>query len=136
QTLPIILFNASFTQRRTAAAILTKDAAKQYTIVEGSVWIKASLFSNAAPADRYCGLQVSGGSIELDALPQTVNGKLVINPNNNVKVNLDLVQSQPASAATGKYGKDAANASFKLPDKFSFSFNTTCASITSLAEAN
>jgi len=137
QTLPIILFNASFTQRRTAAAvILTKDAAKQYTIVPGSVWIKASLFSNAAPADRYCGLQVSGGSIELDALPQTVNEKLVINPNNNVKVNLDLVQSPPATAATGKYGKDAANASFKMPEKFSFSFNTVSASVTSLGEGN
>lgn len=135
QSSPAILFKASFTQRRTGGAIiLQQDAAKNYTIVEGSVWIKASLLSNAAPPDRYCGLKVSSGTITLDALPQKLNGKLVINAGNNVKVNLNLVQAEPGTAGSGDYGKDASGASFTLPSTFSFSFNTTSAGITSLAE--
>ena len=135
QSSPAILFKASFTQRRTGGAfILQQDAAKNYTIVEGSVWIKASLLSNAAPPDRYCGLKVSGGTITLDALPQKLNGKLFINAGNNVKVNLNLAQAETEAAGTGDYGKDARDASFTLPATFSFSFNTTSALVNSLAE--
>ncbi len=137
QSAPAILFNASFTQRRTGGIVMVpQDAAKKYTVVKGSVWIKASLFTNTAPADRYCGLQVSGGTIELDALPQTLNGKLVINANNNVKVHLNLVQSEPETDGTGDYGKDARDASFNLPSSFAFSFKTTSAVVTALAEGN
>jgi hypothetical protein len=124
QTLPAILFKSSLVKRPLIIGPQQPpEITKQYKVVQGSVWIRAAQLCATAPADRYCGIKVKGGTITLDAAPQLQNNKLVIAANNNVQVSLDLVQQPVADADNSStHGIDARNASFVLPEKFVFSF--------------
>lgn len=137
QSLPTILFRASL--RRGLLDLITAKnitAQKHYTVVEGSVWIRASLLSPSAPADRYCGLKVKDGDITLDAAPDLVGGKLVIRNTNNVRVALDLLQQEdPGVSLTGNIGSDARNAVYELPSSFSFRFAGTSKTLEQISPA-
>lgn len=134
QSAPVILFKASFLQRileRRGAP--TPDITKEYTLTPGSVWIQAKLLLASAPADRYCGVRVKGGSITLDAAPQLVNGKLTIAANNNIQCKLQLEQpGLTAISASGKHGADARNMKLQLPANWHFKANATTHAIQSL----
>ncbi|HEU4901326.1 MAG TPA: hypothetical protein VFT06_01010, partial [Flavisolibacter sp.] len=137
QALPVLLFKASL--RRGLLDIITSKniaAQKHYNVVEGSVWIKASLLSPSAPADRYCGLRVKDGDITLDAAPDLVTNKLVIKNNNRVRVAVNLVQqNDPASGVTDAAGTDARNAVYTLPGAFAFSFIGTAKTLEQIGAA-
>lgn len=124
QTLPTILFRASL--RRNLIDIITSrniTAQKQYHVVEGSLWIRASLLTPSAPPDRYCGLRVKDGEVTLDVAPDLIGNKLVIKSNNHVHVAVNLVQQEDKGATnTDKAGSDARAATYILPDSFSFRF--------------
>lgn len=124
QSMPTILFRASL--RRNLIDIITNKnitAQKQYHVVEGSLWIRASLLSSSAPSDRYCGLKVKDGDVMLDAAPDLIANKLVIKANNNVHVSVNLVQQEDGGASnTDKAGIDARNAKYVLPGNLSFRF--------------
>jgi hypothetical protein len=138
QTLPSILFRASL--RRRFIDIINPEPVevqRHYNVIEGSVWIRASLLSPSAPPDRYCGLKVSGGNVTLDTAPELIDNKLVIKNDNNVHVSINLVQQDaPAATATGDQGIDARNASYTLPSSLSFSFVGLNKTINQISDAS
>jgi hypothetical protein len=102
---------------------LAADARDNYRLNAGSIWINSSLLASNAPLNFFTGLTIRGGSITLDATPQTVDGRLTVTPNTTVRVELQLQQqtvndADPASA----YGKDARAAEIELPPEFAFHF--------------
>ena len=137
QSLPSILFKTSL--RRGIIDIITDDPVelqKHYKVLEGSVWIRASLLSASAPADKYCGLKVKGGDINLDAEPTMQGNRIVIKNNNNVRVELNLEQQKPTgTAGTTTHGIDARNADYYLPPSFLFSFKGTAKKIEQIGDA-
>ncbi|MBO9659427.1 MAG: hypothetical protein J7527_11435, partial [Chitinophagaceae bacterium] len=131
QTLPSLLFKASFSSRIIKPA--NPELTKQYTIVPGSIWIHGKLLTNTAPADRYCGLRVKSGTISLDAAPVLTSGKLTIAPTNNIQCKIDL---EPAEVQTytpaSDHGADARKSSLSLPTHWHFTANGTTRAITAI----
>ncbi len=124
QTQPVLLFKASFSRRFIIGPLQPVEITKQYNLVAGSVWIQAKLLNGAAPADRYCGLRVKGGTITLDALPQLIGNKLTIAPANNIHCKLEMEQPAiPPVTATSNHGADARASNLSLPVSFEFTAN-------------
>jgi len=121
EALPSILFSSSFFSR-LIHQVLPPELVNQYSIAEGSVWIRASLLCPTAPTDRFCGLKVKDGTIHLDSAPQNVGNKLVIQTNNTVKVHLNVEQPIITNSGSSLLGIDARNAHYQLPSSFSFSY--------------
>ena len=131
QPLPAILFKAVFTNR--IFTITTPELTRDYNLVAGSVWINAKILSAAAPANRYCGIRITGGTIHLDTLPQLNNGKLFIDALNNVLVQLKMEQPVTAPVITADdHGADARALKIKLPATWQFSFTANIKSIKQL----
>jgi hypothetical protein len=123
---PAMLFKAVFNVRRIIGPIQPPEVTKQYTLLPGSVWINAKLFSNTAPVNRYCGIRVKGGTITLSEMPQLVTNHLSIAPNTNVQVSLTMEQPLPDTAtAADEHGADARALKMKLPTNWKFSFTAT-----------
>ncbi|MDG1276723.1 MAG: hypothetical protein P8O16_05535 [Algoriphagus sp.] len=121
---PFILFKSSFTKPRfqtlNAPPIEVLDS---YKVLSGTVWVQVKLFDSSAPSDRYFGLKVKGGQIDLTAAPVAQGSNLVLGATTQVNVNLELDSpSIKGSKSKKKYGSDAADLSLQLPDKLRFRF--------------
>lgn len=135
QAQPALLFKAAFSSRIIKPT--NPELTTQYTIVPGSMWINARLLTNSAPADRYCGIRVKGGSITLDAVPQITNSKLTIAVNNNIQCKLDLEAVSSASVtASSNHGADARAAKIILPARWQFIANGATRAIKELDPLN
>ena len=122
QAQPAILFKALFTSKLFTVA--NPELTRVYNLVPGSVWINAKILSAAAPADRYCGIRVTGGTIQLDTLPQLSHGRLFIDAVNNVQVQLKMEQPVAAAVnAADEHGADARALKIKLPATWQISFS-------------
>ncbi|WP_194778014.1 hypothetical protein [Pararhodonellum marinum] len=120
---PLILFKASFQQRRLAPISTPPvEVTKEYNLIAGSVWVKADLFASSAPADRYFGLKVKSGKITLSALPTLNGNNLQVAPGVRMVCQLSLDLPKPSPKDPKKHGQDARDLSIKTPDKFNFSF--------------
>lgn len=121
--LPVILFQAEF-QTKLVKPVNSPpvEVTKEYKVVAGSVWIRADMLAANAPNDRYAGLKVSSGTIQLSQNPVLQNEKLVLGAQTGVQVSLDLAQPDPVADPKKKHGKDGLAAVVKTPSKFAFSF--------------
>lgn len=138
QTMPAILFDATFKQRK-AVPVNTPpvEITKTYTVIPDTVWISAKLLVPTAAADQYCPLRVKGGTIVLDADPQLVNGKLTIAAATTATCTLQLEQASPTAGDTNDlYGSDARKAEFNLPAEFKFSFKGATKNILAVGFSN
>jgi len=134
--LPVILFQAEL-QQKVIKPIKSPpiEVKKEYKIVAGSVWVRADMLAPNAPANRYAGLKVNSGKIQLSQDPVLQNGKLVLGAQTGVQVSLELGQSAPLADPGKKHGKDALAVQVKTPDIFAFSFTgATKAQISTLGE--
>jgi hypothetical protein len=122
--LPVILFQAEF-QTKLVKKLNTppSEVTKDYKIVAGSVWIRADMLADSAPSNRYAGLKVASGKIQLSQNPVLQDGKLVLGAQTGVQVSLDLGQNPPVASTEKRYGKDGLDAKVNTPDKFAFSFS-------------
>ncbi|RIW12700.1 hypothetical protein D0X99_18045 [Algoriphagus lacus] len=121
--LPVILFQAEFQEKRIKAINTPPvEVAKDYKIVAGSVWIRADMLAQNAPANRYAGLKVSSGQIQLSQNPVLQNEKLVLGAQTGVQVSLVLQQAEPVVYPPKKHGKDAVDTKVNTPQSFTFSF--------------
>ncbi|MEO6187191.1 MAG: hypothetical protein ABIO82_03780, partial [Ginsengibacter sp.] len=138
QSMPVILFNAAF--RETLFQKLANahvELVKTFNILPGSVWINAHALAPSAPSDKYVGLKVKGGTINLDALPFLQGIELMVDPNININVELQLEQKvDPDSGVDSPYGKDARTATYQLPATFSFSLTGSGKNITAVGNAS
>ncbi len=138
QTAPVILFNSEF--RETLAQKLLNahvELVKSFNILPGSVWINAHALASSAPADRFIGLKVKGGSINLDALPFLQGTQLTVASNININVALQLDQkADPDAGVNSPYGKDARNAQYQLPATFNFTLHGNSKNITAINDAS
>ncbi len=132
QAQPAILFNASFTNRLFTVA--NPELTRDYKLVAGtSVWINAKILSPSAPDNRYCGIRITGGSIQLNELPQFVNGKLSIPNATPVHVQLNMEQPAPTqNIPLDEHGADARALKIDLPLSWQFSFTATTRTIREL----
>ena len=133
QSQPAILFNASFNVRKIFGPPLPPEITKLYNVIPGSVWVNAKLLNNDAPANRYCGIRVKGGTISLTEQPQLINNHLNVPPNSRITVALNMEQPKPdETIAPDAHGADARSLKIKLPDTFSFFITATTHNIISL----
>ncbi|HRP57544.1 hypothetical protein, partial [Agriterribacter sp.] len=135
---PVLLFKAAFRQGRILfPGGLPAELATTYTIVAGSCWINAKLLSAAAPADRFIGVAVKGGSIKLSLPPTIQNNQITLNPAVNMQVSLKLAQHTDEGAAeTSPYGKDAREATYQLPEIWEFTWQNNKCNITQIGPAS
>ncbi|OBX26885.1 hypothetical protein LX77_00674 [Gelidibacter algens] len=125
---PVLLFNSKVDR------ISTRRLITEYSIVGGTVWVNAKLFSAEAAEGFFAGIKVTSGSIKLSKAASLVNKKITLLPNTTIEVSLKLEQANSAtSSETSLYGKDARNCEFKLPETLQFNWNGTTKKITSLA---
>lgn len=121
--LPVILFQAEFQDRKLKLATAPPvEVTKDYKVVAGSVWIRCDMLAQNAPNNRYAGLKVRSGMIQLSQNPVLQNGKLVLGAQTGVQVSLALDQTASESYSKKKYGKDAVAVKIKTPENLSFSF--------------
>jgi hypothetical protein len=124
QALPALLFKTAVNTRPVLVNQPPVGMAQHYTLLAGSVWINARLLSPQAPADRYCGLRVKGGSLQLSALPVWQNNRLEIGPAVQASLKMELQTTAITDAdPTSPFGVDARNAEYHLPESFAFSFS-------------
>ncbi len=131
---PLIFFNALFTGKKVKVINAPPvEVTKTYTLLPGSVWVKANLLATAAPNDRYIGLKVKSGKITLTAAPTLQGNKLVLA--NTTRATVELILDQPEAAAKSKkkYGQDAREIQIKCPEQFGFSFGGITANKVDLA---
>ncbi|MEP6584386.1 MAG: hypothetical protein ABJA90_08960, partial [Ginsengibacter sp.] len=138
QTTPVILFNSEF--RETLAQKLLNahvELVQSFNILPGSVWINAHALSPSAPIDRFVGLKVKGGTINLDALPFLQGAQVTVASNININIALQLEQKADDNVTVASpYGKDARNAQYTLPDAFNFTLNGNSKNITAISDAS
>src|SRR5690606_24094511 len=95
------------------------------------------LLDPATPAGLYAGLRVTGGNIDLSALPTLNGGKLTIAPTTTATCAFDLEQSTVDGADNDSaFGADARKAEFKLPANFRFSFKNLSTRITDIGASS
>lgn len=136
QAQPAIIFTGVFEVFGIGMPSPVLQAAQQYTVAGGSVWIYASLLAATATSGLYCGVKVKGGTVSLHTAPVIQNNQLVIQPDNLVLVSLDLEQqADPGAGHHNLHGIDARHAKYHLPDKLSFSFQGTNHTIEDVAPA-
>lgn len=138
QSQPAILFNTTFRGRVLDRLTPRKpELVKTYQIQPGSVWINAHILAADAPVNRFVGVKVKGGSIELDAEPAYQGDKLTVTTSNNIQVTLQLAaDTDDDAAATTPYGKDARNAKYQLPESWKFSLKGAAKNITEISAAD
>lgn len=121
---PLIFFKAKFSKPKVQPVNSPPvEVTENYSLVAGSVWVKAKMFASNAPADRYFGLKIKAGTISLSAKPVLNGNNLLLGMNTQVSVNLEL--DSPAikgAKSTKKYGNDAAAMSLQCPDNLQFKF--------------
>jgi hypothetical protein len=134
---PVLLFNV-----RTRLTVTdlnlppVTDLLPLYHLPSGSIWINSELLASNAPAGTYTGLTIKGGSIALSAAPQLVNGKITLQPNTVVTVQLQLQQPAAQGAdPSSPYGIDARNTMLELPAQLDFHFSGMSSSLDLVAAA-
>ncbi|MFC5623148.1 hypothetical protein [Algoriphagus winogradskyi] len=121
---PLIFFKAKFTKPRVQTINSpAMEVSENYTLVAGSVWVKAKMFASNAPEDRYFGLKILAGTISLTAKPVLNGNNLLLGMNTQVSVDLKL-DSPPVKGnkSLKKYGRDAAEMSLQCPEAIKFKF--------------
>ncbi|MEL6923151.1 MAG: hypothetical protein AAFO94_03815, partial [Bacteroidota bacterium] len=121
ETSPALLFK---TRRVGRGKPIKARPQKKFNLSAGSIWIQSRYLSPKAPDDRYTGLQLRKGSIELSKLATTIDGKLTIDRSTLVQLKLDLAQAEITDLKKrSKWGKAARNMELDLPDELDFQFS-------------
>ena len=138
---PVLLFKVSLRMHILDVLLApVTEAAASYTLPAGSIWIATQLFAPSAPAGRYTGLTIAGGSITLSAHTSVVGGKLTASSGTRITVRLDLRQPAPVEDPASPYGADARAATLHPPAHITFHLTASstgwAAAVESLAAAN
>ncbi len=129
---PILMFKTTLRGLQQASQLNTS-----YRINAGSVWIYAQLFSAAAPAGHFVGVQAKSGTLNLSIKPTLQNGNITINAATRFDISLQLVPHEDANTGeTSPYGKDAREAKYFLPETWAFSWQQNKAAITQVGPAS
>jgi len=124
--LPVLLFKASFIDPKIKAFNSPPiEVSKNYDVVAGSFYIRADMLASNAPNNRYAGIKVKDGKIQLSINPILQGSKLVLAPATNIQVQLDVDQTPGALNAEKKHGKDAYDTKVINPGHLKFSFSGT-----------
>lgn len=108
-----------------------------YQIAGNTVWIRANLLSPSAPDGHYCPLRVKNGTVFLNKLPiSEVKNKITVSATTTTTVNLDLDQWNIDAGSDGIFGLDAKNATYQLPENFSFRIKNTQKTILTVSDIN
>ncbi|REG90365.1 hypothetical protein [Algoriphagus antarcticus] len=122
--LPVLLFKASLVEPKIKQIKSPPiEVAKIYDVAAGSFYIRADMLASNAPNNRYAGLKVKDGKIQLSINPSLQGGKLVLAPNTSVQVQLEVDQSPDALDSKKSHGKDAFEAKVQNPESLKFSFS-------------
>ena len=103
---------------------------KSYNIQAGSVWIASTLIVNDPTlAGYYTGLKVSGGSLDLSVAAEVDGDTIIIKPESNGTLSLNLDQNE-VTATSPDAGFDAANLEIKLPATCSLTLSNGAGKLT------
>jgi len=109
---------------------------RRIELAPGSVWMRADLLANGAPAGGYAGLRIDGGQLVFAPRPIEANGRLTIPAGGRCTMSLNLSPPAVPAAGPGKAGIDAAKAELTLPASVSFRLEAGNTTVTQLANAH
>lgn len=110
---PIMLIPLKLSKISTAVA--------SYTLVKGSIWIRADLFASAAGNAKYAGFKIKSGKLTLNQSIGITSDTLRLNA--NTTFSLDLVLDNIFELkGEDVCGSDSRNAEIKLPDVLNFQY--------------
>lgn len=122
--LPVILFKALFQEPKIKPAQTPPiEVSKIYDVVAGSFYIRADMLASNAPNDRYAGIKVKDGKLQLSANPVLQGERLILAANTGVQVQLELDQTVDALKTKKKHGIDAFEAKVQTPGSLNFLFS-------------
>jgi hypothetical protein len=99
----------------------------------GSVWFRSDQLASAAPSGGYTGLKITGGSLAFGSSLTLSGTSVVIPPNVNVTLTMQLAVSAPVIGAGP--GQDARDMVIQTPTHATFIFGPAGASLSGLGTA-
>lgn len=108
---------------------------RAYTLEKGSVWFRANLLTPAAPANSYIGITIAGGSLAFAPQVTAQNGRMTIPAGGECAIHLELSQPPPPAFPGGSAGRDAGDASLKLPAHLDLTLSAGKGVVTALGSA-
>ncbi len=109
---------------------------QQYRLGAGSIWLRADLLADDAPAGSYVGLRIASGVVSFQPRPVDAGGRLTIPAGGQCGVELLLDAPAPPPAGAGQAGADAADASLVTPPTVAFRLGGGHATVAGLADAH
>lgn len=121
-TTPVLLFKALL--RQGPLVINPAQAiSKHYNLLAGSLWVNIKLLDPAAPADKFVGVKINGGTVDLSLLPVLQNNNITLAPSTAIEVSVEMMPKEDEPGAGGSYAQDARDAKYKLPLSWKFGWN-------------
>ncbi len=118
QTNPALLFYTA-----ASRPISTNPTQANYALGEGSLWVRADLLADNAPADGYVGFNIQSGELVLSNVVQDASGKLTIPAGETCAVSLKLHPVTPDTSGATNDASDVKSAALQTPDSFAFHFS-------------
>jgi hypothetical protein len=119
---PIMYFKITVDLRPGPVVIVPK--LDRYGIIPTSVWVQAKLLHPLAPPELYTGLKIASGTIDFAGNFTSNQTGIILGPGATFSCQLQLLQkTASANLPAGQYGKDAMDATIKLPIEFAFNNN-------------
>lgn len=126
QSNPALLFYA--TSDRSSRTVPSRQANKipsqtNYTLGESSLWLRADLLADSAPAGGYVGFTIESGRIVLSKAAQNQGGKLTIPAGATCTVSLTLQTATPDKSGHTTQTNDVKSARVQTPDSLELHFS-------------
>ncbi len=86
-------------------------------LADGSIWVRADLLAEGAPADGYVGLRIASGRLAFAAPPRDADGRLTLPPRAGFSIEFAPEYPEATRAADRKHGADLAAAALSLPKR-------------------
>ncbi|MEX2567330.1 MAG: hypothetical protein WD431_15410, partial [Cyclobacteriaceae bacterium] len=135
---PVLMFSVQSSGKRLVVArqdqVLNRSRA--FNLSKGSVWVNSKFLANNAPNGTYTGFSIKGGKINLSQTAQILKNKLTIPAKANVKVQLDLEQSNGEEGGErSSFGSEARDLQLRLPPTLSFEFSGNGSKVNEVGES-
>lgn len=92
-----------------------------YKVADGSIWLRADLFTAGLLSNQYCGLNITSGTLVFNAAHSIINDTLAIPATESFRLSLELNNTFTASGSS-IYGIDARNSVVNLPASLELQF--------------
>lgn len=99
--------------------LIGQTSISEIKLPKGDIWINAKNLTTGTPASTFMGLKVKSGTIKLGLAVTSQNGEIILNPLNNLSLDLEL-DNDFELGNDNEYGVDAKEILLNLPSHMNF----------------